>query len=71
MIIIKQLRVGIMSTFCYIVGDQATMNCTIIDPAFETSRILKEVDRAGLQVTSVINTHDHTRRYNQKLCLKI
>lgn len=59
MIIIKQLRVGIMSTFCYIVGDEETMECALIDPAFETNRILREVDKVGLNVTSVINTHGH------------
>ena len=59
MIIIKQLRVGIMATFCYIVGDEETMECALIDPAFETNRILREVDKVGLNVTSVINTHGH------------
>jgi len=48
-----------MSIFCYIVGDETTMTCALIDPAFETGRILKQVEKAGLQVTSVINTHGH------------
>ena len=48
-----------MSTFCYIVGDEATMSCALIDPAFETTRILKEVEKVGLQAVSVINTHGH------------
>ena len=57
---IRQIKVNPMEVFCYIVGDAATRTCALIDPAFETDRILGEVERDGFQVTHVNNTHHHS-----------
>jgi hydroxyacylglutathione hydrolase len=57
---VKQILLGRMEVFCYIVGDDATGTCALIDPAFETDRILYEVKTAGYVVTHVINTHGHS-----------
>ncbi len=57
---IKQIRLNPMEVFCYIVGDKGTKTCALIDPAFETERILREVDGEGYRVTHVINTHHHS-----------
>ncbi len=57
---IKQIRLNPMEVFCYIVGDKGTETCALIDPAFETERILREVDGQGYRVTHVINTHHHS-----------
>jgi len=59
-IVIKQMRVGTMATFCYIVGDETSKTCALIDPAAETSRILRETETLGLDVIYVINTHGHS-----------
>ncbi len=56
---VKQVKVGNMEIFCYLVGDEATKTCALIDPAFETDRILMEVKSEGYTVTHVINTHGH------------
>jgi hydroxyacylglutathione hydrolase len=58
-LIVKQIKVGNMEVFCYLVGDEATKTCALIDPAFETDRILSEVKAAGFEVTHIINTHNH------------
>ena len=49
-----------MANFCYLVGDEATKTGALIDPAFETDRILREVESEGFQVTHIINTHGHS-----------
>ena len=49
-----------MANFCYLVGDEASKTCALIDPAFETDRILAEADRIGYRVTHIINTHGHS-----------
>ena len=49
-----------MANFCYLIGDEATKTCALIDPAFETDRILREVESEGFQVTHIINTHGHS-----------
>lgn len=57
---IKQIRLNQMEVFCYIVGDGVSKTCALIDPAFETERILGEVEKEGYRVTHVINTHHHS-----------
>ena len=57
---VKQIKLSKMDTFCYLIGDQQTMTCALIDPAFDTQRILKIVADAGFSVTHVINTHCHS-----------
>ncbi|HBN26481.1 MAG TPA: MBL fold metallo-hydrolase [Desulfobacteraceae bacterium] len=57
---IKQIKLNQMEIFCYMIGDEKTNKCALIDPAFETSRILDEVKTAGFRVTHLINTHSHS-----------
>ncbi len=57
---IHQLKLASMATFCYVIGDEATKTCGLIDPAFETDRILAVVKSKGYRVTHVINTHCHS-----------
>jgi len=57
---IIQIRLNKMVTFCYIIGDEATKVCALVDPAFETERILSLVKEGGYSVTHVINTHNHS-----------
>lgn len=49
-----------MATFCYLVGDRPSRTCALIDPAFETDRILEKVEESGYRVTHIINTHAHS-----------
>jgi len=57
---IKQLRLSRMVNFCYLLGDEISKTCALIDPAFETDRILAEADRLEYRVTHIINTHGHS-----------
>lgn len=58
--IVRQFRLSRMDTFCYMAGDGSTKTCALIDPAFDTSRILNEVKKEGFTVSHVINTHGHS-----------
>ncbi len=58
--IIRQLRVGKMAVFCYLVGDEETKTCALIDPAAETGKILSLAEKEGFQISHVINTHGHS-----------
>ena len=49
-----------MANFCYLVGDETLKTCALIDPAFETDRILAEAGGLGYRVTHIINTHGHS-----------
>ncbi|WP_028313735.1 MBL fold metallo-hydrolase [Desulfatibacillum aliphaticivorans] len=57
--IIRQVLGGSMGVFCYVIQDPVTKNCALIDPAFDASTILGQVDEMGGKVTHVINTHGH------------
>lgn len=58
--IVKQIKLSKMDTFCYLVGDTRTQTCALIDPAFDTARILEIAKELGFAVTHVINTHCHS-----------
>lgn len=58
--IVKQIKLSKMDTFCYLVGDAETQTCALIDPAFDTRRILNISEEMGYTVTHVINTHCHS-----------
>ncbi len=56
---IQQFKLKKMDTFCYLIGDKSSKTCALIDPAFETKRILNEVKKRGYHLTHVVNTHFH------------
>lgn len=57
---IKPIFLPQMANYCYMIGDEATRNCAVIDPAFDSSKILDAVKEAGYTITHVINTHGHS-----------
>ncbi|MDD5231786.1 MAG: MBL fold metallo-hydrolase [Syntrophales bacterium] len=58
-LLIRQLQVGRMAIFAYIVGDKNSGEALLIDPAAETDRILAECAKNGLSVKYIVNTHGH------------
>ncbi len=56
---IIQLEVGSLGTNCYIVWCEATKKAVVIDPGGDPARILSEIQREGLSVEAIINTHGH------------
>lgn len=57
--VIKQIQVGHMAVFAYIVGDEESGEGLVIDPAADTDRILSEATAAGLTIKYIVNTHAH------------
>ncbi|NQT05052.1 MAG: MBL fold metallo-hydrolase, partial [Dehalococcoidia bacterium] len=58
-VIIKSLAVGPLASNCYIVGDEATREGIIIDPADEAGSILQSVKELGLEIKLIVLTHGH------------
>lgn len=58
-LVLRQIVVGPLMENVYILGDEQTRECLVIDPGAEGERILHEVRRLGLQVRLVVNTHGH------------
>lgn len=57
--IVKQLLVGQLSVFSYIIGCEETRKAMLVDPAFEVDRILKAAADLDLSPKYIFNTHAH------------
>jgi len=57
--IVKKLVVGPLQTNCYVIGCEDTLRGAIIDPGGSPEVILGQVERLGLDLVAVINTHGH------------
>ena len=44
---------------CYIVGDQNTNEGILVDPGEQIDDIMSEVEKSGLNITKIVNTHNH------------
>ncbi len=59
MIKIDILPLGSYQTNCYIVRDEASATCAVIDPGFEPERILARLEKLGLTPDAILLTHGH------------
>ena len=50
---------GQMANFVYLIGDDQTRECVVVDPAWDVSGILDEIDRQELRLTGALATHYH------------
>ena len=57
--IIKQIEIGYMDNFSYIVGCEATRQAMVIDPGADVDRILSKADNENLKIVNIVNTHGH------------
>lgn len=61
---IKQVEVGGMLNFAYIIGDQETKEGIIIDPSWEPERLYGIAKEEGIAIKYIINTHCHEDHVN-------
>ena len=59
MIKIHTLPLGAYQTNTYIVHDEASSACVLIDPGYEADTILSQVQKLGLTVEAILLTHGH------------
>jgi glyoxylase-like metal-dependent hydrolase (beta-lactamase superfamily II) len=57
--IIKGLTVGLLQENCYVLGCEETHKGVIIDPGDNAQAIMMVVNRTGLEIEKIINTHAH------------
>ncbi len=57
--LIKTLVVGQIETNCYIVTDEKTLKCAVIDPGDESNTILEYLESNRLKAEAVFLTHGH------------
>lgn len=57
--VLRSLEVGPVAENCYLVGDEATGKCLIIDPGWEGSRLIDWITHSGFSPLGIYNTHGH------------
>ncbi|MGD9495756.1 MAG: MBL fold metallo-hydrolase [Armatimonadota bacterium] len=57
--ILEELCVGPLQANCYLVGCSHSREGIVVDPGADAARIIAAIERLGLQVRYVLNTHGH------------
>lgn len=57
--LIKMLTVGQIETNCYVVADEDTLECAVIDPGDESNTILDYIEELHLKPKYIFLTHGH------------
>lgn len=56
---LKQMELGPMQNFVYLIGDRQTRDCVVVDPAWEIDEIVDTAAADGMRVRGVLVTHTH------------
>lgn len=51
--------VGMLGANCYLLGDKESREALVVDPGGDVPRILQELNKQGLKLKYIINTHGH------------
>ncbi len=58
-IYLKQMELGPMQNFVYLVGDAATRQCVVVDPAWEIETLVDTAQRNDMTIVGALITHTH------------
>jgi hydroxyacylglutathione hydrolase len=61
---LKQMQLGPMGNFVYLIGDPATKKAAVVDPAWNVPAILDQVKDDGYTLTHVFLSHGHYDHIN-------
>ena len=59
MINMKHLALGAYQTNCYLVWEEASPTCVVIDPGYEPDTVLDEAKALGKEIAAILLTHGH------------
>ena len=57
--LIKTIPVGQLETNCYVVTDEETLSCAVIDPGDESNTVLDYLEDNHLRCLAILLTHGH------------
>ncbi|MBI2204925.1 MAG: MBL fold metallo-hydrolase [Candidatus Rokubacteria bacterium] len=58
-IFLRQLELGPMQNFVYLVGDPVARECVVVDPAWEIDEIVQTAEAADMRIVGALVTHTH------------
>ncbi|HLC40275.1 MAG TPA: MBL fold metallo-hydrolase [Methylomirabilota bacterium] len=56
---LKQMELGPMQNYVYLVGDPAARECIVVDPAWEIDTIVETAQRDDMTIKGALITHTH------------
>ena len=56
---LRQLELGPMQNFIYLIGDPATHEAAVVDPGWEVPKIVAAAEADGYRITKAFLTHSH------------
>jgi hydroxyacylglutathione hydrolase len=63
-LLLKQLELGPLQNFVYMIGSPDTREVAVVDPAWDVGQILDAAEKEDLKITSAIVTHTHFDHIN-------
>ncbi len=57
---LKQLKLGDMDNFGYLVADEDSKTAAVIDPSFDARPLQAIAERGGFRIVYILNTHGHS-----------
>jgi hydroxyacylglutathione hydrolase len=61
---IRQLELGPMANFAYLIEDPSSKECAAVDPAWDLKALLDAADEDGCRITRILATHGHADHVN-------
>ncbi len=61
---LKQIELGPMENFIYLIGDPETREAAVVDPAWDVDTILKIAQQDEMNITKIFITHHHPDHTN-------
>lgn len=61
---LKQVELGPMENFVYLIGSTKTREAAVVDPAWEVDTILKLAQQDDMKITKILITHSHPDHTN-------
>ncbi len=56
---VRQMELGPMQNFVYLVGDREAGECVVVDAAWEIDTIVRAAEADGMRITGALVTHAH------------
>jgi len=63
-LILEQMELGPIGNFLYFIGDAATKEVAVVDPAWDVDFLCSEAEKKGYKIVAVFLTHAHPDHVN-------